>query len=69
MRITKVLISTAFLSILLGGCANGPTGPGSGGSGEPDMKRGKEIEVNFNKPPMTGSAGIQTIRPTRNPPM
>ena len=69
MRITKVLISTG-LSILLGGCANGPTGPGgSGGSGEPDMKRGKEIEVNFNKPPMTGSAGIQTIRPTRNPPM
>jgi hypothetical protein len=56
MRTRKILISTAFLSVLLSGCANGPTGSGGsagsggpGGSGGPNMKPGTESKVNFNK--------------------
>jgi hypothetical protein len=60
MRIRKILMSTAFVSVLLcGGCASGPAGTekpgesgGSGGPGAPDMKPRPprpEVEVNFNK--------------------
>ena len=56
MRIRKILISMAFASFLMAGCANGPAGTekpgepgGPAGSGGPMVKPGQEIEVNFNK--------------------
>ena len=60
MHARKILVSLAFMPILLGGCASAPTGTGgtvekegSGrvdGAGRPEAKPySPEIPVNFNK--------------------
>jgi hypothetical protein len=64
MQIRKMVISIAFISAFLSGCASGPGGMGKsgesggpGGSGAPDMKAPFEIQVNFNKTSSTGWVG------------